>query len=97
MNWIINGMIYLGAALMVYNIWGFLQFTKQIQQQESVSKERTFLYIPIVLLVFFLIGYLMVALFGKPTLIIAGILFGGRHVAGQRPKRDYRLRGSRKA
>ena len=77
MNWIINGMIYLGAALMVYNIWGFLQFTKQIQQQESVSKERTFLYIPIVLLVFFLIGYLMVALFGKPTLIIAGILFGG--------------------
>ena len=77
MNWIIYGMIYLGAILMVFNIWGFINFAKQIHDQESLSHERSILYIPILLLVFFLIGYLLVAFFGKPTLIIAGILFGG--------------------
>ena len=77
MEWAIYGMIYLGAALMVYNIWGFIRFAKDVQGQDGWGEERRFLYFPILLLIFFLIGYLAVALFGKPTWIIAGILFGG--------------------
>jgi uncharacterized membrane protein (DUF485 family) len=38
---------------------------------------RAILPIPLILLICFLIGYLAVALFGTPDLIIAGILFGG--------------------
>ena len=77
MNIIIYGMVYLGSILMVYNIYGFVHFARYVKGREKWGKESRILYIPIVLLVLFLIGYLLVGIFGKPDLIIAGILFGG--------------------
>ena len=77
MDWLIYGMVYLGSALMVYNIYSYVQYARHLQEKKDWGKERTYLYIPIVLLVLFLLGYLAVGIFGKPDLIISGILFGG--------------------
>ena len=74
---LIDGMVFLGAALMVYNIYGFLRFARNIRSQKAFQSQSFILYIPIILLVLFLLGYLAVGLFGKPDVIMAGILFGG--------------------
>lgn len=77
MQWVIYGMVFLGAALMVYNIYGFVQYARYVRGREKWGKEISILNVPIFLLVMFLIGYLAVGIFGKPDLIVAGILFGG--------------------
>lgn len=77
MDWLLDGMIFLGSALMVYNIYSYVRYAKNLQKKEDWGKERNILYVPIVLLVLFLLGYLAVGLFGKPDLVISGILFGG--------------------
>ena len=74
---LIDGMVFLGAALMVYNIYGFLRFARNIRRQKAFQSQSFILYIPIILLVLFLLGYLAVGLFGKPDVIMAAILFGG--------------------
>lgn len=73
----IYGMVYLGSALMVYNIFGFVRFARFIRGKGSWGANSLILYIPIILLALFLAGYLAVAIFGNPDLIMAGILFGG--------------------
>lgn len=70
-------LVYLGAALMVYNIFGFVRFARSIRNKNTWKEGNGILYVPIVLLVLFLLGYLAVAVFGQPDLIMAGILFGG--------------------
>ncbi|MBQ6481825.1 MAG: hypothetical protein IJI45_11965, partial [Anaerolineaceae bacterium] len=77
MNWLIYGMVYLGSALMVFNIYSYVQYARRLQEKKDWGKERLYLHIPIILLVLFLLGYLAVGIFGKPDLIISGILFGG--------------------
>ena len=79
LNVIIRAMIYLGSALMVFNIYGFIRYARGIRTRMkwSEGKENAVLYIPIALLVMFLLGYLAVGIFGDPDLIISGILFGG--------------------
>ena len=77
MNLLIYGMIYLGSALMVYNVYSYIRYARHLQEKKDWGTERNVLYIPIVLLVLFLLGYLAVGFFGKPDLIISGILFGG--------------------
>ena len=77
MNWLIYGMIYLGSILMIFNVYSYIRYAKHLQERKDWGKERAYLYIPIFLLVFFLLGYLAVGIFGKPDLIISGILFGG--------------------
>ncbi|MBR1659528.1 MAG: response regulator [Oscillospiraceae bacterium] len=62
---------------MVYNIYGFVRFARFIRRVQSWRHRDTILYVPIALLVLFLLGYLAVGLFGDPDLIMAGILFGG--------------------
>lgn len=74
---LVYAMVYLGSALMVYNIYGFVRFTRGIQETGNLGIDTRVLNLPIVLLVFFLIGYLVVGVFGDPDLIISGILFGG--------------------
>ena len=74
---LIYGMVFLGAALMVYNIYGFLRFARSIRTQKAFETKSFILYIPIILLVLFLLGYLAVGIFGKPDVIMAAILFGG--------------------
>ena len=76
-NFFIYAMVYLGSALMVYNIIGFIRFARYIKGLKHWGKENRILYIPIVLLILFLIGYLVVGIFGSPDLIVSGILFGG--------------------
>ena len=77
MHWLIDAFIYLGALLMVYNIWGFVRYARSVSAREKHLSRTRILYIPIFLLVMFLLGYLAVALFGNPDWIVAGILFGG--------------------
>lgn len=77
-RWAIYALIYLGSALMVYNIVGFVRFARYIRNLKAWDgKNNSILYIPIALLVLFLLGYLTVGFFGSPDLIMAGILFGG--------------------
>lgn len=78
LTFLIYGMVYLGSALMVYNIISYVRFARRIVEKEKWEKQaRMEIYIPIFLLVMFLLGYLAVGLFGKPDLIVSGILFGG--------------------
>ena len=70
-------MVFLGSLLMVYNIRGFVRFARYVKKLDSWQANDRILYIPIVLLVCFLLGYLAVGFFGKPDIIVAGILFGG--------------------
>ena len=77
MKFVIPCMIYMGSALMVYNILHYYLFTKKMKNTGVLEMRRTFMYLPFFLLIFFLIGYLITALFGNPTLVMAGILLGG--------------------
>ncbi|MBR6220246.1 MAG: hypothetical protein IKQ80_06775, partial [Clostridia bacterium] len=77
LNRAIYAMIFLGSSLMIYNIYGYIRYARDIQKKKDWGRERTVLYLPIFLLVMFLLGYLAVGIFGKPDLIVSGILFGG--------------------
>ena len=77
LHWVIYLLIYLGSAVMIYNIYGFIRFARYIRRVQSWRHSDTILFVPIALLVLFLLGYLAVGIFGKPDLIMAGILFGG--------------------
>ena len=70
-------MIYAGSALMAYNIYRYLCFSRDVRKHGNWDQEQRLFYLPIWLLVMFLIGYLIVGFFGKPDLVMAGILFGG--------------------
>ncbi len=70
-------MVYVGSALMAFNIYLYVRFERKVRSYANWSRESKVLYIPIVLLVFFLAGYLAVGIFGKPDIIISSILFGG--------------------
>ena len=62
---------------MIINIFLYVRFERYIKRNWEVKGEIRGLYVPITLLVLFLIGYLSVALFGRPDMVTAGILFGG--------------------
>lgn len=62
---------------MVINIFLYVRFERYIVREWKVGKEVRGLYVPITLLVLFLAGYLAVGIFGRPDIVMAGILFGG--------------------
>ncbi|MBE6046790.1 MAG: response regulator [Clostridiales bacterium] len=70
-------MIYAGSALMAYNIYRYICFSREIRKHGNWDQEQRLLYFPIWLLIVFFIGYLVVGIFGNPDLVMAGILFGG--------------------
>ena len=74
---VIYAMVYLGSALMVYNIYGFVKFARNVQGNDDWGRDKRILYIPIILLVFFLLGYLIVGVLGNPDIVMASILFFG--------------------
>ncbi len=76
-NGILYLMIYAGSALMAYNIYGYICFSRDVRRHGNWDRERRLFYLPIWLLVLFFVGYLIVGFFGKPDLVMAGILFGG--------------------
>ena len=51
--------------------------SRDVRKHGNWDQEQRLFYIPIWLLILFFIGYLIVGLFGKPDLVIGGILFGG--------------------
>ena len=63
-QWLIYGLIFLGSALMVINIIGFVRYARFVGKKESWSKGRGILYIPIIFLCMFLLGYVVVGVFG---------------------------------
>lgn len=77
MNTVCYILVYLGSALMVYNIWGFFRFATHIRTDKNRMTSSAVLYIPVVLLVFFLLGYLAVGIFLEPNPVVSLILFGG--------------------
>ncbi len=70
-------MIYSGSALMAYNIYRYICFSRDVRKQGNWEQEQRLFYLPIWLLIMFFVGYLIVGFFGKPDLVMAGILFGG--------------------
>ena len=70
-------MVYLGSALMIFNIYSYARFATEIRKEERSDRDPGALIIPTVLLILFLAGYLAVGFFGHPDLIVSGILFGG--------------------
>ena len=79
MNLIIYGMIICGVFVLATNIYRFHHFIKGSKDvfSSGSKKKNVWEYAALILLVFFFIGYILVAIFGKPDLVIAGILFGG--------------------
>lgn len=71
------GMVFCGAALMIYNIYGFTRFAKYVSKQKAFETRTEILYVPVILLVMFLVGYFAVGFFGKPDLLVSAILFFG--------------------
>ncbi len=74
---LINVMIFAGSALMAWNICQYVRFSRRIRENGDWDQEIRILNIPIILLVLFFVGYLVVGIFGHPDLVMAGILFGG--------------------
>ncbi len=70
-------MIYAGSVLMAYNIYRYVCFSRDVRKRGNWDQEQKLFQIPILLLILFFIGYLVVGFFGKPDLVMAGILFGG--------------------
>ncbi len=70
-------MIYAGSALMAYNIYRYICFARDVRKHGNWDREQKIFNLPILLLILFFIGYLVVGIFGKPDLVMAGILFGG--------------------
>ena len=70
-------MVYLGSALMAWNVYRYIRFSRDESVRESLKQETKIMNLPILLLVLFLCGYLAVGLFGKPDMIVASILLGG--------------------
>ena len=77
MKILIYSLIYLGSALMAYNIYGFVRFARGIKKQKGWEKANLILDVPNILLTLFLAGYLAVGIFGNPDIIVSAILFGG--------------------
>ena len=76
MRLLINIMIYAGSALMIYNIVRYAAFVKNSRDLEQSGKSGM-LIVPLLLLIFFLIGYVGVAISGIANLLMAAILLGG--------------------
>ncbi len=79
MRLLIYSMILMGVIIMVTNIYRYIRFMKNMRDAFPKGKSRSSVWkdVGLVLLVFFLLGYICVGLFGVPDLMIAGILFGG--------------------
>ncbi|MCR5761925.1 MAG: HD domain-containing protein [Treponema sp.] len=79
MSVLIYPMIVIGIIIMVTNIYRYIRFMQNMHDAFPKGKNRSSMWksVGLALLVFFLMGYICVALFGNPDLMVAGILFGG--------------------
>ncbi len=77
MRLLIYIMIVAGSGLMVYNIIRYGTFVKNTRDLSAQSTKSGMLIVPLLLLVFFLIGYVAVGVSGVANLLMASILLGG--------------------
>ena len=72
-------LIVVGATIMVYNIFRYANFLRNSQEVFSSGSKREIVIanIGLILLVFFLLGYLYVGFFVPPNMLVALILFFG--------------------
>ena len=76
-NMLMDGMIYLGSILMVYNIVRYTGFIRKMSWMRDGGRNSVALFVPVVFMGLFLAGYLVVGVLGHPDWVIAGILLGG--------------------
>lgn len=78
-NWIIFIMIIIGAINMIINIIRYVTYMKKMTDVLTVADHRARIlrWLGFILLLFFFLGYVFVAVFGKPDYVMAGILLGG--------------------
>ena len=77
MHLFIQILIYLGSALMVFNIIRYAAFVKYRVELEQHNRQNGVLVVPLLLLIFFLIGYFFVGISGMADMMMAAILFFG--------------------
>lgn len=79
MQYLIYAMIAIGAVLMVSNIIRYCRFLKNTKDvlSSGVIRDRVWERIALFLLIFFLIGYIFIAVYDKPNLMMGFVLFGG--------------------
>ncbi len=79
MNFIIYGSIIIGALLMVTNIVRYAYFLRTTRDVLSAGshRDRFRKYLALILLIFFLIGYLLIMILSHPNMIMAMVLSGG--------------------
>ena len=75
----ISALIVFGSIIMVGNIIAYIRFIRTSTDVMLSGKhgEPVWEKIGLILLIFFLLGYLGVAFFGEPDILMAGILFFG--------------------
>ncbi len=77
-SFLIYGMICAGVAVMLVSIILYIRYMKAMAEVLKDEKEgKLLLFVPLILLVLFFIGYLVIMIWGRPDLLVAGILFGG--------------------
>lgn len=84
MDILIMAMIVAGAMLMIVNIFRYIVFLQSTRDVLLIGKKRDIFWknLALILLIFFLVGYLFVGFFSEPDLMMAAILlFGSVFVA----------------
>ncbi len=75
---LIYSMIGVGVVVMITNIYRYARFMKMQDILSSNSKKDAgWKLTGLLLLIFFLFGYIAIGIFSKPDLMVASILFGG--------------------
>ena len=77
MDSFVLGLIIIGAVVMITNILRYIRFlhTTHDVLSSGSHRDRFRKYLALVLLIFFLIGYVSIALFSDPDIMMAMILF----------------------
>ncbi len=75
--YLIYTMIILGSILMAFNIGLYSVFIRKLNVQGRWSEKRFLLFVPLVLILLFFIGYILIMILGNPDLLTGLILFGG--------------------
>ena len=79
MNALIYSMIFLGIVIMITNIFRYIRFLLSLRDVLSSGRGKDFVWkiLALILLIFFLCGYIFICIFSKPDLMMASVLFGG--------------------
>ncbi len=77
MRALITVLIFAGSALMVFNIIRYAAFLRDSKKLEQQSMRVGILTVPLLLLVFFLVGYVVLGFSGIADILMALIMFGG--------------------